>query len=143
MARSFSKQVKRDLWARCLDASGVPLCESCTAPLRPGHFVYDHMVRYELSHDSTFENGWIICDTCDDLKTYVVDLPAAAKSKRVRDLHIGASPPPRHPMPCGRKSKRSKSMSGRIVTRQTLSQKMAAMRQKLGGVYLLNREDPT
>lgn len=145
MPRFFSKHVKRALHARASSIDGVARCErlygcGCGAPLVPRKYVYDHIIRYELSRDSSFENGQILCDACNAAKTFMGDIPAAAKSKRVHDRHIDATPPPRHPMACGRNSKRSRTLAGRVVERLTQGQKLARTRKRLGGVYLQGGE---
>ena len=131
MGRFFSKQVKRDAFAR---AAGR--CQGICGhkEVVTGQFVYDHIVPYQISHDSTLANCQLLCDTCDAIKTYQIDIPDIAKSNRVRDRHIGANVI-RKPLPCGRNSKRSMTMSGKVVPRLTLGQRMKRMRKKLGGVF--------
>lgn len=136
MARFFSRKVRR-----ALDDRANGCCErlygfGCGAPLSPGKWAYDHIVRYELTHDSTLENGQILCDNCHAAKTYICDTPDAAKGKRVRDKHAGGRPPARRHFPCSRSTSRKRKFGGGTAPRLTLAEKMSDLREKLGGVYL-------
>ncbi len=129
MGRRFDRATRVAAFARCQDAAGVPRCQECTAPLGAGNINYDHVIPWKLSHDSSIDNCQVLCNTCDDAKTYGVDLPMLARSDRVRDRHIGAvrAGEGRRPMPCGRSSRWSKPIGGfRPVRRLTQAQKLAA-----------------
>jgi HNH endonuclease len=146
MPRFFSNETRRALMRRASASNGIPQCEwlfgfGCGAALRPGKYVYDHIVPYELTRDSTFENAQVLCDNCNGKKTFVCDVPRIAKAKRVEDKHIGAERQSRRPMPCGRNSRRKMKIGGGTEPRMNLSQKMAALREKLGGVYLQPKEE--
>src|SRR5215467_8141077 len=86
-AFGFSKDVKLAAWRR---ANGH--CEKCTAPLAQGKFRYDHRNPKEFSNDHSLENCQVLCDACDHTKTYKRDIPAIAKSNRVRERHAGIRP---------------------------------------------------
>lgn len=102
--REFPSSVKRTAYERCKDAAGTPRCESCTAPLRPGHFRYDHDKADALGGAPTIENCKVICDSCDHAKTYTRDIPTIARVKRKQEFHIGARTPAYRPMPGSRAS---------------------------------------
>lgn len=122
--RAFSRKVKTIAYARQKDDRGLARCAKCTAALRPGHFRYDHIEPWELGRDSRLENCQVICDGCDAVKT-PGDQAVIAKSNAVRDKHRGAGPRSRSPMPCGRQSRRSRTIRGRVVPRLTGAQKHA------------------
>lgn len=89
MRREFSKQIKRDAFAR-----SHGFCEAgCGAKLFPGKFHYDHDIPDGLGGDPTLENCKVLCHECHGVKTRKRDVPAIAKAKRVRDLHIGIKKP--------------------------------------------------
>jgi 5-methylcytosine-specific restriction enzyme A len=98
--RTFSNEVKRLAWKRCKKQ-----CQGCTAPVTgAGDVVFDHVVPWELTRDSSLENCQVLCLTCDDLKTYRRDLPAIAQADRKADFHLGITGPGKGkcPLPGGR-----------------------------------------
>ena len=119
--RAFPAKVKNIAYAMTL---GV--CEGCTAPLRPGHFTYDHKIPWELSRDSRVENCQVLCDNCNDTKTSRRDIPLIAKANRQRAKHIGAVDKSRTPLPCGRGSRMKKQIGGRVVPRVSQREKLRA-----------------
>ena len=84
MRREFSKQVKLAAWQRCRG-----YCENCTAKLFVGKFEYDHRSPAAISEDNSLFNAQVFCTACHDKKTREHDVPAIAKSNRVRARHIG------------------------------------------------------
>jgi 5-methylcytosine-specific restriction enzyme A len=113
--RRFTIGVKRAAWRRC---GGQ--CDGCTAPLVDGGIVYDHVEPWELSRDSSVENCQVLCKTCDAIKTYRIDAPMLAKVDRQHDRAIGAAGPGhgRRPLPCGRRSRWRKKLSGEVEQRR-------------------------
>lgn len=105
--RTFSAETRRLAWKRC---GGQ--CQGCTAKLAAGGFIFDHIVPWELTHDSSLGNCQVLCLTCDDLKTYCQDLPAIAAADRKADFHLGITGPGRGkcPMPAGRSDGRKKTI---------------------------------
>jgi hypothetical protein len=103
--REFSKETKRLVFER---AGGH--CESCTAPLRPGKFDYDHVIPDALGGEPTPGNCTVLCRACHDLKTFRSDIPAIAKSNRVRDLARGIRKTVYRPLPGTRASGIKKPM---------------------------------
>lgn len=122
--RTFSRKTMQIAYARTKDGEGVHRCQGCTAPLVPGKFIYDHVIPWEISRDSSIGNCQLLCAACDAIKTPLVDIPVIAKSNRQRDRHIGAVKS-RHPMQCGRASKRTKTFGHGVQPRLTQAQKHA------------------
>jgi len=83
--RNFSAAVKRAAWQRCNGR-----CQDCTAPVAAGGFIFDHIVPWELTRDSSIANCQVLCLTCDDDKTYGRDIPMIAEADRKAE-----SPSPR------------------------------------------------
>lgn len=84
--QEFTQKTKVAGWQR----SGGYCEKGCGTKLRPGHFRYDHIIACEFGGDNSLSNLQVICDGCDAVKTYKQDIPAIAKSNRVRARHIGA-----------------------------------------------------
>ena len=113
MRREFSKQVRRDTFARC---AGKCEGENCGAKLFPGGIFYDHRIPDALGGGPTLENCQVLCRPCHDEKTRKEDVPRIAKAKRVSDLHRGIKKPSR--FACGRNSKFKKKITGEVVLRR-------------------------
>lgn len=81
--------------------------------------------RWEVSHDIPLELGGADDDQnrkpahydCHRKHTAEVDIPAIAKSNRIRAKHTGAKAASRNPMPGSRASKYKRRMDGTIVLR--------------------------
>jgi len=84
MRVEFSKAVRLAAWRR---AKGR--CEGCGGLLIPGKFAYDHINPSEFSHDNSLENIQCLCAACHQTKTSKTDIPAIAKSNRVRSTAAG------------------------------------------------------
>lgn len=65
-------------------------CEKCTAKLWPGKYEYDHIIPDQFGGEPTLENCAVLCDNCHGEKTAKVDVPAIAKSTRIRAKHLNA-----------------------------------------------------
>jgi 5-methylcytosine-specific restriction protein A len=129
--RTFSAETKRLAWKRCNHQ-----CQNCTAQVTgAGDIEFDHVVPWELSHDSSLGNCQILCLTCHDDKTAGRDVPAIAKADRAADFHIGVKGPGRgpRPMPGGTRSAISKSMGGAVVPRRSQAEKYRALMLRLYG----------
>lgn len=85
--REFSPKVKVAAFKR---ADGQ--CENCTAKLYVGKFHYDHDIPDSLGGEPTLENCKVLCVACHGVKTARIDVPKAAKVKRITQKHIGARP---------------------------------------------------
>ena len=88
MRHEFSKRTKRDAFTRCKGR-----CEGCTAILRPGHFDYDHDNPDAFGGSNELANCRVLCDGCHGKKTAQVDIPAIAKSNRIRKRQAGLKKP--------------------------------------------------
>ena len=75
----FTKATKLAAWRRCKGR-----CESCGGLLMPGKFHYDHRNPSEFSGDASLENCQCLCVGCHGTKTSRQDIPAIAKSNRLR-----------------------------------------------------------
>lgn len=144
MARKylFGAKAREDLWLRekhnaQLEGRGDhPICNLCGRPVLPTD-------AWDESHDPAKPACFggrrvgVAHMRCNREHGARVVVPAKAKSDRVRRFHIGAAGPGlgRHPMQGGRRSAVSKTVSGRVVQRLSLSEKLAAMRAKraIGG----------
>lgn len=107
MRREFPAKVKQAAYER----SGGH-CESCTAPLSPGHIHYDHVIPDGLGGEPVLDNCACICSACHGRKTAKQDVPRIAKAKRQRADHIGAKSKTRRPMPGSRASGWKRRMDG-------------------------------
>ena len=112
MRREFTKAIKLAAFQR---ANGK--CENCTARLMPGRFEYDHRLADTFGGEPTLENCEVLCTNCHDAKTHKSDIPAVAKSNRVRAKHIGAKVKTRNPIPGSKASKWKQKLDGTVVLR--------------------------
>lgn len=98
--RNFSTKTKRDAWKRCAGH-----CEKCTTKLTTGNIRYDHVIPWEISHDSSLENCQVLClKSCDHKKTYEQDIPTIAKVRRIFDRAHGIEKQANKSLPGGRDS---------------------------------------
>jgi hypothetical protein len=91
----FPKSVKLAAWHR---AGGrceyiAPDGKRCTA-LLIGKFQYDHRNPVVFSCDASLENCQVLCIPHHTIKTAREDIPAIAKSNRIRTRHAGIKPDP-------------------------------------------------
>lgn len=68
-------------------------CERCTAFLVAGRLRYNHRIPDALGGEPTLENCEVLCLGCDSEQTYKTDIPAIAKSKRIRKHRAGVRKP--------------------------------------------------
>src|SRR5258705_8837793 len=68
-------------------------CERCPALLIPGKFRYNHRIPDALGGQPTLDNCEVLCLACDSVQTYTKDIPAIAKSKRIRRREAGVRKP--------------------------------------------------
>lgn len=101
MRREFSRAVRAAAFERArgccenIDADG----ERCGKKLFPGDIHYDHVIADSIGGEPTLDNCAVLCRAHHAVKTATLDTPRAAKTKRIRDKHIGAKPPSRHRWP--------------------------------------------
>ena len=86
--QEFTKQIKAEAF---LQAKGR--CVRCGSLLRPGRFRYNHQIPCELGGQGTLDNCEVLCLGCDGEQTYKKDIPAIAKSRRIRIRRAGVSKP--------------------------------------------------
>lgn len=91
MRREFSKQVRRDAFARAAGhCEGRPYGgDRCPVKLQIGRFHYDHDIPDGLGGEPTLDNCVVLCIACHSDKTTKRDVPAIAKAKRISDKHLG------------------------------------------------------
>jgi len=85
--REFPSKVRIEAFGR---AGGK--CESCGVVIRPGNGPhYDHRVPDAVGGEPTLDNCAVLCKACHSVKTSTEDVPAIAKTKRIRNRHINAA----------------------------------------------------
>jgi hypothetical protein len=98
--------------------------------------VFDHIIPWEFTRDSSPANCQVLCLTCDWLKTYRHDLPAIAQAGRKADFHLGIAGPGRgkRPMPCGRNSPLTKTFHHGVRPRLSQAEKhQQFIKRRYGG----------
>ncbi len=91
MRREFTRATKAAAFLRCegrceyTDNQG----RRCEAKLHAGTFAFDHIVADSIGGEPTLDNCAVLCRTHHDVKTRNIDTPRAAKTKRIRDKHLG------------------------------------------------------
>lgn len=86
--REFSARVKVAAFERANKR-----CERCNSLLIAGKFRYNHRIPDALGGEPTLENCEVLCLACDSKQTYETDIPAIAKSKRIRKRNAGIRKP--------------------------------------------------
>lgn len=110
--REFPKQVKRDAFLR---ANGKCEGRNCGARLTLGKYHYDHEIPDALGGEPVLENCKVLCVACHRVKTSHSDVPAIAKTKRIRDSHLGIKK--RSTFACSRESRFKRKLDGTVVLR--------------------------
>lgn len=127
--RRLSSSAREALYDRCRGNDDFPACNipGCGRLVRPGErWVESHFpVPFALGG---IETG-IAHEICNQVYAADVEVPAIAKTKRVRRRHIGAHVA-RHPLPCGRNSRFKKTMNGGVVPRRP---RIARFEPEIGG----------
>lgn len=108
----FSKRTKLEAFTRCRGR-----CEGagCGALLRPGHFDYDHDKPAAFGGGATIENCRVLCLGCHRQKTSKRDIPAIAKTNRIRARQAGLKK--KSNFPGSKDSGWKKKMNGEVVRR--------------------------
>lgn len=86
MRREFPKAVRRDAFLR---AKGCCEGRRCGVKLDHRTVHYDHDIPDALGGEPTLENCVVLCIPCHRIKTGTKDIPAIAKTKRIRDREMG------------------------------------------------------
>jgi 5-methylcytosine-specific restriction enzyme A len=92
-------------------------CYICGQKIRGGAWEAEHPIARQLGGTDAPEALMPCCIPCHKRKT-AKDASAIAKSKRIRDKHIGALKS-ETPMKCGRNSPYKRKMNGKLVWRDT------------------------
>lgn len=125
--KSLSRRERRRVYdAARQDNGGHPICPhpECGHPIDPRD-------RWEAHHDiapAAFGGRHMVPmhAACHRDYTARFTAPLVAKSNRQRKKHLGLKRS-HHPLPCGKRSRKSKTMRHGVVPRMTLAQKHAAM----------------
>jgi hypothetical protein len=92
-------------------------CQRCGWILAPGkRWEVDHVIPLALGGRDHTVNMQVLCSPCHGGKTQRIDVPAIAKTTRIRARHLGARAS-RRPLPGGRRSRWKKTIDGRILER--------------------------
>lgn len=115
----FTTQTKREAYARSgglCECHRVPQLPTfgvgCGVKLGEGNTFYEHIHQDYFTSDNSLDNCGVLSRTCWKAKTAASDLPAIAKSKRLRDRGRGIRKPAFKPLPFGRSSPIKISLSG-------------------------------
>jgi 5-methylcytosine-specific restriction protein A len=93
-------------------------CQRCGWILAPGtRWEVDHVVPLALGGRDHADNMQVLCSPCHGGKTHRIDVPAIARTARIRARHLGARAS-RRPLPGGRRSRWKKTIDGRILERR-------------------------
>ena len=112
LRRSFSTRERFDLFPA---AHGQ--CQRCSWSLTPGtRWEVDHVIALALGGRDDADNMQVLCSPCHGGKTRERDVPAIAKTARIRARHLGPRTS-RRSLPGGRRSRWKKTVDGRIVER--------------------------
>ena len=84
MRAEFSKATKLAAYRRAMGR-----CERCSGLLTPGKFHYDHRNPVAFAGSDHLENCQVLCLGCHNHKTGKQDIPAIAKSNRIRAREAG------------------------------------------------------
>lgn len=88
MRHEFSDKVRLAAFERAKKR-----CERCTAMLVAGKIRYNHRIPDYFGGPNTLENCEVLCLACDSPQTYGKDIPAIAKSRRIRKREAGIRKP--------------------------------------------------
>lgn len=107
-----------------------PICPHCCEPVLPAQPWHEcHVGTPKWLGGKSIAVGHADCNLRDGHK---VVTPQRGKTLRVHAKHLGVKGPGlgRHPMPCGRASRLSKRMGGRVVARVSVADAHAAFMRK-------------
>jgi 5-methylcytosine-specific restriction protein A len=114
MRREFTAKTKLAAWQR----SGGK-CEECGRKVGAGlKFEYDHTIPCEIDGTNDLDNCRVLCVGCHAIKTGTVDIPRAAKNRRIAADNAGVKMRKSRPMPGTKASGWKQTMSGEWVRRE-------------------------
>lgn len=87
MRQEFSAKTKLQAWER---SKGT--CEACGNKIVSGT-EYDHRIACEFGGGASLDNCVVLCRPCHAKKTFGEDIPAIAKSRRIRKRVAGIRKP--------------------------------------------------
>jgi 5-methylcytosine-specific restriction protein A len=90
LRKEFSSKIKLQAFE---NAAGH--CTRCSARLYPAKFRYNHRIPDAQGGDNSLANCEVLCLACDREQTYKHDLPAIAKTNRIRKRAAGIRKPRR------------------------------------------------
>ncbi len=108
----FSRKTKFDAFLR---ADGKCEGEGCGLPFRGKRPEYDHILPAAFGGEATLANCMVLCRSCHVAKTTKRDMPAIAKSNRIRKREAGLKK--RSTFAASRDSKWKKRIDGSVVRR--------------------------
>jgi 5-methylcytosine-specific restriction endonuclease McrA len=110
----FSTSVRLNLFLKRKGA-----CSICLQKIDAGKaWDIDHTIPLALGGTNETKNLQILCKPCHRSKTSNADIPAIAKTKRIKAHHLGARSPPLRPIPGSRRSLWKRKMDGSVVRRR-------------------------
>lgn len=112
MRHEFTKRTKLQAWDRCKGQ-----CEQCGTPFRGKRPEYDHIIRCELGGSNELDNCQVLCTSCHSSKTFGTDIPAIAKSNRIRLRQAGIKRKSRRSWGYGKHDPFKKKITGEVVRR--------------------------
>ncbi len=108
----FTKRTKLEAWTRC---GGK--CEGCGIPLKGKAVEYDHDLPAAFGGGNELANCRVLCrDGCHRAKTSRIDIPAIAKSNRIRSRQAGIRK--RSTFACSKDKPWKKKLTGEVVPRE-------------------------
>jgi 5-methylcytosine-specific restriction enzyme A len=111
--QEFSRKTKAEAFA-----SAKGKCENCGVKIRPGNGPeYDHIIPDAVDGGNDLGNCKVLCFNCHGIKTNESDKPEIAKTKAIRDKHIGAFVKTGKPLPGTKRSGWKHKISGEWVRR--------------------------
>ena len=94
------------------------ICTSCSQKNDAGKaWDIDHILPLALGGTNELENLQILCKPCHHSKTSQSDIPRIAKTKRLKERHLGARSPSTRPIPGSRHSPWKRKFDGSVVRR--------------------------
>jgi 5-methylcytosine-specific restriction protein A len=106
----FSRGVKGEAWARCGGR-----CEACGAIIKPGQQEHHHDKPAGFGGRGVAENCVVLCKPCHRTITNERDIPAIAKSNRIRARNAGIKRKSR--FACSKDKPFKKKIGGEVVRR--------------------------
>lgn len=125
----FGTKLREQVWqleclvSRKAGRGDYPICVHCDIPVTPGQ-AWDRS-HVDVPRALGGKSVGVGHRACNQLDNNLVVTPTVAKAEAVRKKHVGITGPGlgRHPMQCGRRTLRSKTMGNGVQPRKTHAQK--------------------